>query len=372
MKSHISYVDGLKSVSAIWVCLLHYVLAFFPVGYIGWECGVADVEKSSYFFNNLPMSFFTNSSFPLYTFFALISFIVSLAYFKKRDIAIVQRQAIKRYFRLMPPCLVCSLCCYVLIVGGFMFNEALSISVNSHWAGAFYQNGASLKDVLISSLYTIFIDGDGYYCSILWCMNVIFIGSYVVYAILALFGNLNCRWLVYAVSFLLCVKLRGDYSAFIVGVLAADIVQGNRLQLLKRYSLGLILFGLIIGNFIPSVSVANWLQISVVYAVGNFFVLVGLANCEIAKRLIGSKILSRVGKYSFSLILVHFPVMMSFSAWMYLKMRECGLEFWTSLVISWLSSLPVLVLASVLFYKFVECPSERVANLLLEKFGCSK
>ena len=91
MYSHIKYIDGLKGFSAIWVTLVHYFLAFMPIGYIGWECGVADSDKATTFFSNLPISIFSNSSFPLYTFFVLISFIPALIFFKKLD-----RQSILR------------------------------------------------------------------------------------------------------------------------------------------------------------------------------------------------------------------------------------------------------------------------------------
>ena len=114
----------------------------------------------------------------------------------------------------MPSVLICTLVCYVLLAMGLMFNAKLGEIVSSHWSLAFYQNGYSLFDALKSAFFTAFIEGDGYYCSILWCMNVIFIGSYLTYAILAIFGKSKYRWIGYLLAFILCAKIRGDYTSF--------------------------------------------------------------------------------------------------------------------------------------------------------------
>ena len=49
MAKRIIYIDGLKGLCGIWVCLFHYLLAFASFGYIGWESGVADADKAAYY-----------------------------------------------------------------------------------------------------------------------------------------------------------------------------------------------------------------------------------------------------------------------------------------------------------------------------------
>lgn len=117
-----------------------------------------------------------------------------------------------------------------------------------------------------------------------------------------------------------------------------------------------------IGNLIPSVCMPTFIHISIVYAVGNFLFLLGISYCENVRRFFEKEILCKVGRYSFPLILIHFPIMMSFSAWLFVELREANLSFIASLIISWSCSLPILFVGVYLFYKFVEVPSEKLAN----------
>lgn len=368
MESHIKYIDGLKAISALWITLLHYVLAFFPIGFVGWESGVADADKYGCYFDNFPFSVFTNSSFPLYTFFALIGFIVAMIYFKRGNRQFIVKQSLKRYFRLMPPVLACTMICYAILACGLFFNGELGEIAPSHWSSAFYQGGYSIVAALKSAFYGAFIHGDGYYCSILWCMNIIFIGSYLTYSILALFGNTKFRFLAYVAGFFLSAAINGNYASFIAGIAAADIASCcSKFKAGSTLSLALVFAGFFVGNFIPIVLLPDWLHPSVVYAAGNFLMILGFALGSGVQKLVSSDALCKLGKWSFSLILIHFPVMMSLSAWIFVEMRECGFGSGASAAVSWILSLPVLAAATVLFYRFVEIPSEKFADWMWHK-----
>ena len=74
----LNYIDGLKGWCAASVCILHFLLMFEIGGFIGWKCmPEAALNPFGYYFEWFPYSVLTNNSFPLYIFFALISFIVS-------------------------------------------------------------------------------------------------------------------------------------------------------------------------------------------------------------------------------------------------------------------------------------------------------
>lgn len=93
----------------------------------------------------------------------------------------------------------------------------------------------------------------------------------------------------------------------------------------------------------------------------------GFALSVSAQRAVDFKWLCGAGKWSFALILVHFPVMMSFSAWAFVGLIERGWTFVPAVAASWAASIPVLALAVWLFYKFVELPSEKFAQWVWEK-----
>lgn len=368
MKRRIQYIDAIKGISGIWVAFFHYVLAFFPVGYVGWGSGVEDSDRAARYFSEFPASAFTNSSFPLYTFFALISFTLATAHFGGGNGEPVRRQAVKRYFRLMPPVFACTMICYALVAGGLMFNARLGELAPSEWSSAFYGNGASFWQAMVSGLFAAFVYGDGYYCSILWCMNAIFIGSYLSYGILLLFGGVRGRWLFYAAIFALCAAAWGDCAAFVAGIAAADVaVSFPRLKSIRGLGVALIFSGLAAGVFFPPVWLPRGVQAGALYSAANFAFLLGFALSVSAQRAVGFKWLCGAGKWSFALILVHFPVMMSFSAWAFVALTERGWNFAPAVAESWAASIPVLALAVWLFYKFVELPSEKFAQWAWEK-----
>lgn len=368
MKKHIPYIDALKGISGIWVTVFHYVLAFMPFGYVGWECGVADSDKSEFYFSSFPFSIFTNSSYPLYTFFAIVSFTLASVYFKSGNGEFIKKQAVKRYFRLMPPVLACTLICYAVAACGLMFNAQLGELAPSNWSMAFYKNGVSFLPALISGIYTAFAAGDGYYCSILWCMNIIFTGSYLSYAILLLFGRQGGRWVFYAAIFALCAAINGHYASFVAGIAAADMAENcPRLREARRLGPALIFAGLAAGNAFPIVWLPRAIDASVLYSAANFAMLLGFALSVTAQRAVSRKWLCSAGKWSFALILVHFPVMMSFSAWAFSALIKSGWGFAEATALSWAASIPVLAAAVWLFYRLVELPAEKFAQCAWEK-----
>lgn len=199
-------------------------------------------------------------------------------------------------------------------------------------------------------------------------MNAIFIGSYLSYGILLLFGGVRGRWLFYAAIFALCAAAWGDCAAFVAGIAAADVaVSFPRLKSIRGLGVALIFSGLAAGVFFPPVWLPRGVQAGALYSAANFAFLLGFALSVSAQRAVGFKWLCGAGKWSFALILIHFPVMMSFSAWAFVALTERGWNFAPAVAASWAASIPVLALAVWLFYKFVELPSEKFAQWAWEK-----
>ena len=98
------YIDGLKLIMCYMVMLIHFAIAYFPEGYIGFGSLYAPAERSQAFWAGLPYSLYTNSALPLHVFFALIALLPTIAFYRsKQPYLSLQRQAIKRYFRFMLP-----------------------------------------------------------------------------------------------------------------------------------------------------------------------------------------------------------------------------------------------------------------------------
>ena len=364
MGRRIEYIDGLKGLCGIWVCLYHYIVAFFPAGFIGWGSGIADSEKCAAYFGNFPVSIVKNASFPLYVFFALVAFIPALNYFRSGSDAGIRRQAVKRYFRLMPPVLACALFGYAVWASGGMFNRELAADVACNWDRAFYTADLSLAGALFNGVFDAFWTGNSDYCSVLWCLNVIFFGSYLSYAVLLMFGQLRSRWAVYAVLFCLSYMFP-QYAAFVAGIAAADLVaNGAALKPRGLFGACLVALGIFAGNF-PPVLMPNLQSVYMSFGAASMLVIWGCAESGAARRILSAGWLRTAGRLSFSLVLVHFTVLMSLSAWLFHASLGAGFPFWAAIALSWGLSLPVIAALSWLFEKFIERPSERFANRVL-------
>lgn len=359
--AHIAYIDGLKGLCGIWICLFHYLLAFAAFGYIGWESGIPQAERAGYYFRYFPYSILSNGSFPLYVFFAVIAFLPALRFFQNGKAESVKRQAVIRYFRLMPPVLVCALCAYAVFACGGFFNQDLAAHLDNNWDRAFYTAPLSWTGALANGLFDALWNGNSDYCSVLWCMNVILFGSYFSYGALLFFGSLRRRFWVYAALFLLSFTAP-VYTAFLGGLAAADVLaaRGGGAQS-GRWGGLLALAGLVAGIF-PEVLLPSGLTEQTLFGIGAFLLLLGCARSAALQKLLSRSWLVRAGELSFALVLTHFTVLMSFSAWFFLAVQGQGLSYVPALTLTLATAVPVNYAFTLLFKLFAEGPAERFAH----------
>lgn len=361
----LAYIDGLKGVCALWVCFFHYILAFYPYGFIGWGSDVPPEKALYVYYNAFPFSVLSNASYPLYIFFALISFIPTYNFFQTRKSVFFHHQIYKRYFRLMPPVLACTLIGYFLWQANWNYNLQLAPLTNSSWVLALIPGNLSLTDALKSGLFMAFINGDGRYNSVLWCMNIILIGSYLTYLFLAVFAKTKGRFAVYLIASFFCFKFP-DYTAFLCGILAADFLTHVKLPLTVNTGGLYVAAGFIIGNF-PIVVYLPQVPNSLMYGIGALFISVGCFGTIVFQKALSGSILTYFGKISFPLILTHFFVMQTFSFGLFVYLNRLGIPFYWNLVLMTCASLPLLWGAAEIFYRWIEKPTEYLLSLLFSK-----
>ena len=360
--SRLEAVDGLKGLCGIWIVLFHYLLAYAAFGYIGWQSGVAANDRAECYFNYFPYSVLSNGSWPLYIFFAIIAFIPAFIFFRDRTFEQLHRQITVRYFRLLFPVAGCILLALMVWKAGCFFNQELGKLLNNNWDKAFYTAEPSIADALYCAVYKTPFTGNSDYCSVLWCMNLILYGSYFSY--LAIMGSamLKKRYLIYGGLFLLTFAAPA-YTAFFGGIVAADIVVAlNKRNITLPNYLNLLLLagGVVIGNF-PEVWLGK-VSVFTVYGIGAFMVLISCCNSVWMQKILSGRFLVKAGEYSFTLVLSHFTVMMSFSAWLFLKLHNGGISYVWNIVIVFLTAIPANWLAGFLFYQLIEKPSVRLTK----------
>ncbi|MGN0739806.1 MAG: acyltransferase family protein [Treponema sp.] len=350
-KKRLYYVDGLKGICCICICVLHFLLMFIPDGYVGWGCTAeAETNPGAVYFGAFPYSIFTNSSFALYVFMALIAFIPAYSFFSSGKSDFIVKQACVRYFRFLPmvfvSCLISALLNRLSLYPFEQFYEATG-NFWIHTQGTLDCSfGAAVRDGLLGG----FLHGTDVVTS-LWCLHYLFLGSLLSYSILMLYGKIKNRIPLYVV---LCIFLYAEPTclSFIAGIAAADILCSStlneKLKKNKILSVVFLIIALVTGNF-PPVLLPAWCGVIVFYAIGSFFLLLSVSALFENSRFFKSRILAFLGKESFAIIIIHALVLFSVNANLFLYLNSLGINQGVNILVNFFVFSAASVVLSKLF-----------------------
>ena len=352
----IKWVDGVRGIMILLVMLGHYLLAFTSKdGYIGYGSNYSEEELLKVFFDNLPSSLLFNNSFPLYVIVLLIAFIPAYKFFKEQNEESILRQAKKRYLRFMIPTFLAFVINFVLYRLGLLFNVKVGQILNNVWLQEMMILYPSFLKLLYEGLILVYVKGSSF-ISVSWIMGYLFIGSYITYAVLLLFGRLKNRIPVYIGLFIFFFVYDQMYLNFVMGIIAADIIvnkeEKNAKALNPFVALFLIVFAYLISG-IPDVVLPGMLQSYTLSAIGSCIFIVIVSQTKSFHKFLENRVLEVISNYSFSAILIHIPVMAFISCGQYLLMSNMGIDKNIIILSIFVLAIPVQILAVYLFQKLV-------------------
>lgn len=359
------YVQGIRGICCVLVCLFHFLLAFLPQGYIGWGSNIELELQGTQYFSFFPYSVFLNTSLPLFLLISLVGFTIASRYFQTQDVDFLRNQARKRYLRLMPSVLVATLISYAISAFSLNYNVVVGEATHNSWLIlSSYAEPNSWFGAIFSGLFRVFLIRDGDYCSVLWCYHIIFLGSFMVYGFLALFGTSKK---LYVPCVLLSLGLwytnNTNFLCLVGGVIAADITVNYKKTDGNQNGVGAILVatGIFVGC-LPVVILPASINEGVVSTIGVVFILVGIEKSQWLQKVLSNKLLLMLGNYSSSVVLVHFSILVSITCYTYYRME---LNFGTPLFSVFMAFLSFVISTGLfvyLFYHFVEVPLLKLVN----------
>ncbi len=357
MTRHINYIDGLKGFCAILVVFLHYLMGFVGTGFVGWQSGIEDAQKIDYFWANFPISSIINSTFILQIFFTLVAFLPAWHYFNKQDAEWVKRQAVIRYIRFVPYVVVIKVLSYTIYLNDLYFNKEVGELINIQWIKALMVGNFSWADAFISAFFRSFYQGDGGYVSVLWCMHIIFLGSYIAYTIILLFASIRQHLYIYFILLGISFVVLPWASVFVGGVMIASIASRelknpSSAKFRKCIGLTLLTLGLILGMGVDGFTINFFLQ-DIIKSCAALFITLSIFYLDFLQKIFQTPFLVRCGHYGFSIILTHCLVMLSISAWMFLKLHA-WLGYDLALLLTFIISIIPLSVATVVFSKVMD------------------
>ncbi|HYM03350.1 MAG TPA: acyltransferase [Stellaceae bacterium] len=278
----------------------------------------------------------------VYIFFILSGEALSAHYVRTHDLAFVRVLAARRYFRLTIPILMASGLVFLLMATGFSFAHPAGIIINRpDWLGAFLQFEPSWPSFLDYTLHRVYtqVHADTDYVPFLWTMKIELRGSFVVFATLLLVNGLRPRQRikVYAAAALAVLVFDRVLIGFICGLIFAELrAAGTMSQLRDRPSrwamLILAIFAAAVtvstmrafelGTPVTSVAVSDLLTKLVLFKEThiedfdfmNLYALLVMCLIFASRRLdrfFMSRLSKFLGRLSFPLYLVQFPVLIS-------------------------------------------------------------
>ena len=367
----IQYIDGLKLIMCYMIMLIHFTIAYFPDGYISFGSNYTAAERIPAFWDGLPYSIYTNSPFPLHIFFALAAVLPTISFFRSKEPYVsLPRQAIKRYFRFMIPVAAAIIGTSLLHTCGILDFKELAQLNNSPWCLSIEPKAMPWPTLLYHALVQCYFENGGDILTVMWCMYIIFLGSMLTLALLALFGSSPFRKWLYLASVLLLLAYP-TYASFIVGIACGDFYVHH----LERISFSnsqkallswlLLVMGIIIG-YMPDFLFPAPITPFYAYAVASGMIILSLMFNSFLQGILSKPFLVHHAKYSFSVLLVHICVLAGVSKYIYQALQPLTNSHLLSFALCFSICVVITQLLAMVFYQLFEKPSQALADFVYQ------
>jgi len=373
-------LEGIRGLAAIVVVLHHFAFAFFPFLILG--SGAVQHMRFEDNIHGTPLALLFSGSLAVAIFFVLSGFVLTIGFFQTKNESIIKKLAAKRYLRLMLPALAITIGCCILMKLGFpqYVAKAANITGSSWLLGQGWNFTPHFLDALYSGTVGIFLEGKSGYDNVLWTMATEFIGSFIVFAFALLFGRSKYRWISYLMAMI--ITFNTWYLPFIFGMALADLYASGRLETFKkkRWIVTALVGAIFFGTYTWSAPASIYIIINTRFFTGitiNYLVLyltIGatllIFSVLVSKRLtswLEKPKVSALGKYTFSLYLVHLPVLYTTGVLTFLVLYP-RLGYNMTVLFTFLVNIPITVLVTVLFERYIDAPAVKFSDIVARFF----
>lgn len=376
-QTQLDYINGLKGIGAGIVYLCHFVFAFY-YGMYSLEAGDCHLPgNADILIGQSPLNLLFSGNFAVRLFLVMSGYVLCLGYFRTREKKRLVQSASKRYIRLLPPILITNVLICLLMISGAFANVKVSELTGSLWLAGFNRCEPNLLQAVWEALFGCFFLGSNQYNGVLWTIPFLFLGALLVYAIAWLLGDRKWRYIVYAV--LGAALLLTDYAGVFFGFVLCDILhtQTKLVDWLKKRkvllwilflsgvylssypSAGIHLEGTIYG-IIPIVMVVPY------HLAGALLLVFGVLMLGPLQKFFSLPVFVKLGKISYSLYLVHFPVIATAGCGLF-RLLYGKLSYNLSVLCTFAVTTALVLLISAGFSKYIE-PLSKKGELYVEQW----
>jgi len=367
-RARLQFVESLRGLAACQVVLLHYCAAFLPV--------LARVPGEAHFpgekwLSHSPLFLLLDGYSSVYLFFVMSGFVLAPSFLHTRQA--VGRIVLKRFVRLYLPVLAAFVLALLLLAALPYAKTAALTHARSPWLDFMNHNPMQLQTLLQDGLWNAMLAGyqnlsvfspwpevaalmrvaplETAMNSPMWTLHVEFWGSMLL-IVLALAQRCLPGWLSWPLALLLCwCAGTSQFLLFLAGYGLYQLHaawQAASSRMATPAGAVCVLLGLYIcaSKQVPVLS-AGWAQLGqlgVYHAdsdfhwqsqLGALLVFTGALLCVPLQRVLSHPRLVALGRLSFSVYLLHFPVLISLGCLLFALCApySYGLAFATSLLL---------------------------------------
>lgn len=388
-------LEGLRGLACFCVVNSHFIGVFYSVIMYyfqpptQWPSPSTPIEK---ILSHPPITLFFNGYFAVTIFFALSGYVLTDKYFRTQDPSFLRSGAIKRYPRLVLPALASVLLAYVLLSTGQMKNHLADQVGASGWILEYYKEPVSFLKAMYLGLFGAPIVGEFKINNPLWTLKIELLGSLLLFVLYYIFELRHKALLAFwFVLFSVALSHAPLFSFYYITILLGSFIHLVAGWLKQRPKLALMIFilGLVAGSydFSPRFALLRSLDLpasfpfaaefnadkrAFYWALGGVLTVAGVVGSPQLTRILSIGIFRFLGKISFALYLLHFPIILSFSISMVRKGLHYGQTQMVAVLISYVLTLGLLLIASSLFYKWVDSPCIRLASWMEKRVSAGK
>lgn len=378
MTDKINYLDGLRGIAAINVMIMHFFIVLVPA-IIYSDRMPSHFGGLEQLFSSTPLGLIGAGNFSVCIFFVLSGYVLTYKYFRTKDKKIIINGAVRRYIRLFVPVFAAIILAFLLASTGVFhyYIETVMISGNNNYAN-YWSFTPDIADAVKQAIWGSFFAGEDTYNPVLWTMTVEFYGSMLVFAMALLFGVQRTRWTFYLAAAVLFFN--SYYFAFVIGMVLADTFN-NKTSAFKTDNKIILSILLISGLFLGSYPVGSVTNDSLYgflnnglfqtpkltyHILGAGMIMYVLLNSRWLQNIFSSSVPVFLGKISYSLYLIHFLVISSFTCALFLFLHSV-FQYGTAVFISCFLSVLLIVPLSYLFYKYVDMVGVRISKIFYNR-----
>ena len=239
-----------------------------------------------------------------------------------------------------------------------------------------FTNDLSLLEVLKMAIYKVPFNGDNNYVPVLWTMYVEFVGAILLFTFLVLTHKLNKKWLFFLIIMLILFFIDKNYMLlFFAGSIITkyEVTIKNTIKSLWL-KITILLLGLYFAG-IPNIQdIAkqhNWYAYTcsfsnIIYihfhVIACVFIFVFMITSINFQKIISNKIFVFFGKLSFSLYLLHLPILFILGTYV-LNKSDAKINLFILFLICFVSCM----LFAILFNKFIDSKAVSLSNKIATK-----